>query len=128
MEAAPMEAPAAAPAMAAAPMAPDTEEAEEAYSYANDIAEDEPLPAPEPKAKAEPQCMVAEIAEQTAGGYTVVDAETGEVWIMRISEDTQMTDEVRNALMPGCVVTVEYHTQETDEMSVIYADAIYLAE
>ena len=131
MEAAPAEAPAepAAPAMfAAAPMAPDTEEAEEAYSYANDIAGDEPLPAPEPKAKAEPQCVVAEIAEQTAGGYSVVDTETGEVWIMRISENTQMTDEVRNALMPGCVVTVEYHTQETDEMSVIYADAIWFAE
>ena len=129
MEAAPAEP--AAPAMfAAAPMAPaaGAAEAEEAYSYANNIARDEPLPAPEPKAKAEPQCMVAEIAEQTAGGYAVVDAETGEVWIMRISEDTQMTDEVRNALMPGCVVTVEYHTQETDEMSVIYADAIYLAE
>ncbi len=97
-------------------------------SSENQAAEPIPAPTPEPKAKAEPQCMVAEIAEQTAGGYAVVDAETGEVWIMRISEDTQMTDEVRNALMPGCVVTVEYHTQETDEMSVIYADAIYFAE
>ena len=81
MEAAPAEP--AAPAMfAAAPMAPaaGAAEAEEAYSYANDIAGDEPLPAPEPKAKAEPQCMVAEIAEQTTEApvtETVLDIVSG---------------------------------------------------
>ena len=58
-------------------------------------------------------------------GFIVVDTETDNVWEMHLSDDTQMTDEVRKTLAAGSVVTVEYHTRETDERPVIYADAVF---
>ena len=146
---------AAAPAAvmdAPAEAAPTAEEAETdgGYNYADNTALEAPAPEPIP-APAEPEAqmseaeavsdsraadagnqMVVEIAEQMPYdafiGFLVVNTETDEVFEMHISEDMQMTDEMWNALTPGSVVTVEYHTREIDERPVIYADAIYLAE
>ena len=131
---APAEAPAPAePAMAAAPTA---EEAEEDYSYVNGAPAPEPEPIPAQEAQVADtatrnaaESVIVEIKEQMSYdafiGFIVVDTETDTVWEMRLSEDTQMTDEVRKTLATGSVVTVEYHTVETDERPVIYADAVF---
>ena len=80
--------------------------------------------------EAEAQRMTVEIKELMPYNaficFLVVDTATDEVWELHLTEDTQMTDEVREALVPSCVVTVEYHTKETDQRPAIYADAIYL--
>ena len=137
MEAAPAEP--AAPAMfAAAPMAPDTEEAEEGYSYANDIAGEVPLPAPEPKAKAENSAMfylTLKIVSVTDYGFTAIDPDTDNPVEAYCDDSTEIADELfglmseeLGSLMPDMIVTVGYTESEDSIPMVIYAKWIGLSE
>ena len=130
MEAAPTEP--AAPVMFAAAseeMAPATgaAETEEGYSYANDIAGDEPLPAPEPEAKAERQSIIVEItfvSEIRIDGLTPDGIPTA----VLLDNDTVISDEVRAALQPGNLIGVRYGASEETDGLVLHAEEIYLAE
>ena len=72
--------------------------------------------------------MTVTVCELVKDGFTAVNAEDDSVLIVRMTENTEISEDVRSALKPESVVTVEYETCLTDEMPVVYAVRIFAAE